>query len=90
MENKIKENFPYLKNNPDVVYLDSAATSLKPQPVIDAVNYFYTHLSSNVNRGEYHSSQTTSELFEDVREKVANFFNIPRKRLYLRKTQVNP
>ena len=79
MENKIKENFPYLKNNPDVVYFDSAATSLKPQPVIDAVNYFYTHLSSNVNRGEYHSSQTTSELFEGVREKVANFFNIPKE-----------
>lgn len=49
----VRNQFPYLKNNPEVVYFDSAATSLKPQAVIDRVMYFYTNLSSNIHRGEY-------------------------------------
>ena len=38
---KIRKDFPMIENNPDLVYLDSAATSLKPQCVIDAVVDFY-------------------------------------------------
>ena len=74
---EIKTNFPFLMNNPDVVYFDSAATSLKPQSVIDQVTYFYTHLSSNIHRGEYQSSLKTENYFENVRKQVGTFFNTP-------------
>lgn len=74
---KIKTEFPFLMNNPDVVYFDSAATSLKPQSVIDQVTYFYSHLSSNIHRGEYQSSLKTENYFENVRKQVGNFFNTP-------------
>lgn len=75
----IKSQFPFLMNNPDVVYFDSAATSLKPDKVIDAVRYFYTNLSSNIHRGEYASSLKTEGFYEGVREKVGSFFNVSDK-----------
>lgn len=69
----VKKDFPIFKNNPDMVYLDSAATSQKPQAVIDAVNYFYTHCNSNVHRGLYSISEEATELYEKSREGIANF-----------------
>lgn len=49
----IRQDFPMLKNNPDLIYFDNGATTLKPQCVIDAVTSFYTHHTSNVHRGDY-------------------------------------
>jgi cysteine desulfurase/selenocysteine lyase len=70
---KVKKDFPIFKNHPDLIYLDSAATSQKPQSVIDAVNAFYTKYNSNVHRGIYELSDEATEIFEGARGKIAKF-----------------
>ncbi|MDE8314350.1 cysteine desulfurase [Erysipelothrix rhusiopathiae] len=69
----IKKDFPFFKHHPDVSYLDNAATALKPQTVIDAVVDYYERLSSNIHRGDYNTSLETSDLYEAVRKKTAQF-----------------
>src|SRR6266568_3462510 len=69
----IKNHFPIFKNNPDLVYLDSSASSQKPQVVIDAVSEFYTNQYANIHRGIYDLSQNATDRYEEVREKVAQF-----------------
>lgn len=71
----VRNDFPMLKNNPDIVYFDSAATSLKPNAVIDAVNNFYTRYTSNIHRGDYDISFVTSKAYEDTRNAVKEFIN---------------
>ena len=71
--NRIREDFPILKetmNGHPLVYLDSGATTLKPQVVIDAVNHYNTKKTSNVHRGVYQLSNDATELYEGAREKV--------------------
>ena len=70
-----KKDFPIFKNNKGLIYLDSAATSQKPQIVIDAVNDFYTKYNSNVHRGLYDLSQKAETLYEETRNKIAKFIN---------------
>lgn len=73
--NKIKEDFPVFKNNEGLTYLDSAASSLKPKCVIDAIDYYYNNLGVNVNRGVYDLSYKATDLYEETRKKVAKFIN---------------
>ncbi|HZJ87322.1 MAG TPA: cysteine desulfurase [Erysipelothrix sp.] len=73
-----KTSFPFFKHHQDLIYFDSAATSLKPQVVIDTITHYYTHLSSNVFRGDYTLSIETSNRFENVRQKTAAFLNVER------------
>lgn len=68
-----KKDFPIFVNNPDLVYLDSASTSQKPQSVIAAVSDFYKNTNSNIHRGIYDLSQMATEIFENTRKKVADF-----------------
>ncbi|MBX6333812.1 SufS family cysteine desulfurase [Candidatus Saccharibacteria bacterium] len=68
-----KADFPIFTHNPKLVYLDSAATSQKPQAVIDAVTRFYTESNANVHRGMYDLSERATEQFEAVRARVADF-----------------
>jgi cysteine desulfurase/selenocysteine lyase len=70
-----RKDFPILQNNPDVVYFDSTATSLKPQVVIDAVSHYYTHLGANIHRGIYDLSEAATAEFEETRSVVAEFLN---------------
>ena len=70
-----KSDFPIFKNYPDLIYLDSAASSQKPQSVIDAVTKVYETSYANIHRGIYDLSQKTTELYETTRETVANFIN---------------
>jgi cysteine desulfurase / selenocysteine lyase len=56
-----------------IVYLDSAATSLKPRQVIDTVSRFYGETCANVHRGDHTLSREASALFEDARSAVARF-----------------
>lgn len=58
-----------------IVYLDSAATTLKPRPVIDAVLAFYRESCANIHRGDHTLSQEASAQFEQVRHDVARFLN---------------
>lgn len=69
----IKQDFPIFTNQPSLVYLDSAATSLKPQVVINAEREYLEHYSTNVGRGLYPLAETATEKFETVRAKVAHF-----------------
>jgi cysteine desulfurase / selenocysteine lyase len=68
----VKKDFPLLVNNP-VTFLDSTASSQKPQVVVDALEHFYTHLNANVHRGTYQLSVAATEAYEKARQKVANF-----------------
>lgn len=68
-----KKDFPIFANNPELVYLDNAVTSQKPQVVIDAVSDFYKKQNANTHRGIYALSQTATDLFESVRIKVQKF-----------------
>ena len=67
-------DFPII-NSKSCVYLDSAATSLKPQSVIDAISEYYTHYSANVHRGMYSMSERATEEYESTRDVVATFIN---------------
>jgi cysteine desulfurase/selenocysteine lyase len=75
ISSSIKQDFPIFKNNPNLVYLDSAATSLKPQSVIDAVSDYYGNYSANVARGLYKIAEQATENYEGSREKTARFIN---------------
>lgn len=76
----VKAEFPIFRNNPGVVFLDSAASAQKPQCVIDAVSGFYERDYANVHRGVYGLSQRATDRFEQARETVRRFLNAPETR----------
>lgn len=71
--NSIRSKFPIFKNRPGLVYLDSAATALKPQSVIEAERKYYEEYSANVERGLYPLSEKATAEYDAVREKTARF-----------------
>lgn len=76
--NAIREQFPLLQqteNGQPLVYLDSGASSQKPQVVIDALSRYYTAENSNVHRGVYGLSERATEAYEGAREKTSQFLN---------------
>ena len=70
----IKKDFPIF-NNSDLVYLDNAATTHKPQSVLNAVDRLYTEANANVHRALYSLGSESTERFENSRTKVADFIN---------------
>ena len=73
---QVRTQFPALKqkvHGQDLVYLDSAATSLKPQSVIDRITQFYTFETSNVHRGAHYLGDRATQAFEAARAKVQTF-----------------
>ncbi len=73
-----KQDFPILKeqvHGRPLVYLDNAATSQKPQAVIDAIVEAYSHWNSNIHRGVHHLSQLATAHHEEARQAVASFIN---------------
>lgn len=77
----IKKDFPVLVNNPDLIYLDSCASSLKPKVVIDKIDEYYNKYGVNVNRGVYALSYHATEEYEQTREVVAKFINAKAKEI---------
>jgi cysteine desulfurase/selenocysteine lyase len=77
-EEKIREYFPILnkkiKGKP-IIYLDSACMSLKPKPVIDAMNEYYLEYTSCGERSSHSFGRKTTERMEKSRERVKKFFN---------------
>ena len=74
---RIRKDFPILARtvgDRPLVYLDSAATSQKPQQVIDSESDFYAHHNANAHRGLYMLGEEATELFEGARAKLASFF----------------
>jgi cysteine desulfurase / selenocysteine lyase len=75
---RIREDFPILKqkvHGKPLVYLDNAATSQKPQAVINSEVELYSEYFSNVHRGVHLLSQRSTDAYEKAREKVQNFLN---------------
>lgn len=75
---QIRKDFPQFVrkiNGKRIVYLDSTATSLKPQSVLDKMNEYYAHYSANVFRGIYTMSEEATAEYEKTREKIAHFIN---------------
>jgi cysteine desulfurase/selenocysteine lyase len=74
----IRAQFPLLQRDVDgkpLAYLDNAATTQKPQAVIDALIDFYTQCNANVHRGAHHLSDEATRRYEKARDTVAQFIN---------------
>jgi len=67
---EIKTDFPILN---DIIYMDSASTSLTPEPVLNVVSKYYREYNANVGRGVHRLSQVASQKYKDAHRKVADF-----------------
>jgi cysteine desulfurase/selenocysteine lyase len=79
---QIREDFPILHqkvNGHDLVYLDNAATTQKPQVVIDSISRYYASINSNVHRGAHTLSDRATAEFEQARERVQQFINAAKR-----------
>lgn len=88
---RIRDRFPVLKREvygKPLVYLDNAATSQKPQEVIDRITRYYAEENSNIHRGVHYLSQQATEAYEAARARIAAFINAesPRQTIFTRGT----
>ncbi len=86
---RVREDFPALRqviHGKPLVYLDNAATSQKPQPVIDALLSFYTRDCANIHRGVHSLSERATDAYEHARLKARHFLNAaePREVIFVR------
>lgn len=75
---KIRADFPICKRlvyNKPLAYLDNAATTQKPQAVIDAITKYYSEDNANIHRGVHYLSQISTQAFEDTRENIRAYIN---------------
>ena len=75
---KIRKDFPMLKNKMQgkaLIYFDNAATTFKPQCVVDALNEYYLNYTANAHRGDYDFAHQVDVKYEEARNKVAQFIN---------------
>jgi cysteine desulfurase/selenocysteine lyase len=75
---KIRKDFPILKtliHGKPLCYLDNAATTQKPQIMIDSLVEYYSSMNANIHRGVHHLSEVSTKAFEDARLKVKDFIN---------------
>ena len=78
--NAIRRDFPILQervNGKQLVWFDNAATTQKPQAVIDRLSYFYAHENSNIHRAAHELAARATDAYEGAREKVRAFINAP-------------
>ena len=73
--NKIRQDFPMIKNHPDLIYFDNGATTYKPQVVIDAINDFYNNYTSNIERGDYVTACKADNAYLNTRKVIAKLIN---------------
>jgi len=75
---RVRADFPILRRKvrgKPLVYLDNAATTQKPQAVLDALTHYYTDINANVHRGVHELSGLATDAYEGAREKIRAFFN---------------
>ncbi|NIW80956.1 MAG: aminotransferase class V-fold PLP-dependent enzyme, partial [Calditrichae bacterium] len=75
---RIRKDFPILRqriHGRPLAYLDNAATTQKPQVVIDTLNDYYSKQNSNIHRGVYYLSEVATVGYENARQKVSQFIN---------------
>jgi cysteine desulfurase/selenocysteine lyase len=78
--NAIRRDFPILQervNGRQLVWFDNAATTHKPQAVMDRLSYFYAHENSNIHRAAHELAARATDAYESAREKVRRFINAP-------------
>jgi len=78
--NLVRKDFPILRelvNGRPLIWFDNAATTQKPQAVIDRVSYFYTHENSNIHRAAHELAARATDAYEGARETVRRFINAP-------------
>src|ERR1043166_1593479 len=90
-DNRIRKDFPILHqtvHGKPLVYLDNAATSQKPQAVIDAISHFYATDCSNIHRGVHQLSERSTRNYEEARIKIQQFIHAadPREIIFVRGT----
>ena len=74
----VRRDFPILRelvNGRPLAWLDNAATTQKPQSVIDRLSYFYEHENSNIHRAAHELAARATDAYEGARDKIANFLN---------------
>jgi cysteine desulfurase / selenocysteine lyase len=74
----VRRDFPILNervHGRPLIWLDNAATTQKPQSVIDRISYFYEHENSNIHRAAHDLAARATDAYEDARTKVAHFLN---------------
>ena len=77
---KIRADFPIFQNNPDLIFLDNASTTQKPQFVIDTLTHYYQNYNSNIHRGIYTIAEKATKAYEATRDKVAAFIGVEDRR----------
>lgn len=87
---ELRNDFPIFKkkiNGKELVYLDNASTTQKPYPVINSITDFYSNYNSNIHRAVYQLAEEATALYEQSREKIANFINVrPEEIVFTRNT----
>ena len=76
----IRRDFPILNekiHGRPLIWLDNAATTQKPQAVIDRLSFFYEHENSNIHRAAHELAARATDAYEDARSKVSHFLNAP-------------
>ena len=81
---KLRQDFPIFKNG--ICYLDSGASSQKPQSVIDKQNYYTGEVYANVHRATYTIAQKITDAYEESRKKIADFINADPKEVIFTKS----
>lgn len=74
---QLRQEFPVFRHFPDLVYLDNASTTQKPQAVLEAERSFYEQHNANVHRGIYRLAAEATAQYEASRERCARFLNAP-------------
>ena len=82
----LKSKFPVFKKNPNLVFLDTAASALKVDEMIEATNNCYTNEYANIHRGNYELSAKLTSKFEETRSKIANYLNTSSKNIIFTKS----
>ncbi|RIH89275.1 cysteine desulfurase [Calidithermus roseus] len=83
----VRQDFPLIVGKPDLVYLDSTASSQKPQAVIEALERFYRESYANVHRGAYSLSLAATDAYEQARHTLARFIGAqPEEVIFVRNT----
>src|SRR5215468_4427426 len=83
----IKAEFPifWAPREKPLIYLDSAATSQKPDAVLDAMDRYYRTINANIHRGVYRIAEQATAAYEDARRRVARFVGgHPRELIFTR------
>ena len=87
---ELRNDFPIFKkkiNGKELVYLDNASTTQKPYSVINSITDFYSNYNSNIHRAVYQFTEEATTLYEQSREKIANFINVrPEEIVFTRNT----